>query len=328
MPLQAKRERALVGLFVLVAAGLLVVTLFSMSGVFGRSGRTYRAYFKNAGGLGPGSEVRYAGGPPVGRVTSVQTDSQDPTRMEIDFRVDGQVPVKTDSKAKISSLGPLGDNFLGIVPGTATAPQAPSGAVLTGMDYASFDDLTSKINTLAPQAGALMQNLNARVTELQETIRRVNDLLDTTNRANISASLASVRGMLAEDRPALHSTLNNLNSTSSKLGPLIDDLKKTADQANTALSHIDATVMENRPDLRQAVSELRATLASTSALTDQLNSVLNTNSDDLDVIIANLRDVTENLKAFTERIKTRPATLIRSAAPPDHAPGQSPRQPN
>ncbi len=328
MPLQAKRERALVGLFVLVIAGLLVVTLSAMSGVFGRGGRTYRAYFKNAGGLGPGSEVRYAGGPPVGRVTMVRTDSQDPSRMEIDFRVDDQVPVKTDSKAKISSLGPLGDNFLAIVPGSAAAPPAPSGTILPGMDYASFDDLTTKINELAPQATVLLQNLNGRVTELQETIRRVNALLDAQNRANISASLANVRGMLAEDRPVLHSTLNNLNSTSSKLAPLIDDFKKTANQANITLSHIDATLMENRPDLRQAVIELRATLTSTSALTDQLNSILNTNSDNLDVIIANLRDVTENLKAFTERIKTRPAALIRSSAPPEHVPGQSPKGPN
>ncbi len=316
------------GLFVLVAAGLLVVTLFSMSGVFGRGGRIYQAYFNNAGGLGPGSVVRYAGGPPVGRVTMVRTDPRDSSRMEIDFRVDDQVPVKTDSKAKISSLGPLGDNFLGIVPGSEAAPAAPSGTVLTGMDYASFDDLTSKINNIAPQASILLVNLNARVTELQETIRRVNGLLNANNRANIAASLANVRGMLTEDRPALHSTLNNLNSTSSKLAPLIDDLKKTSNQANIALSHIDATLMENRPDLRQAVSELRATLTSTSALTDQLNSVLNTNSDNLDVIIANLRDVTENLKAFTERIKTRPAALIRSSAPPEHIPGQSPKGPN
>ncbi len=328
MPLQAKRERALVGLFVLVVAGLLVATLFSMGGVLGRSGRVYRAYFKNAGGLGPGSEVRYAGGPPVGRVTAVRTNFQNPGRIEIVFRVDDQVPVKVDSKAKISSLGPLGDNFLGIVPGSATAPRAPSDTVLTGMDYASFDDLTSKINELAPQASALLINLNSRVTELQETLRRVNGLLDANNRANIAASLANVRGMLAEDRPTLHSTLNNVNNTSSKLAPLIDDFKSAANQANITLSHVDETVMEDRPDLRQAVSELRATLASASDLTDQLNSTLNTNSDNLDVIIANLRDVTENLKAFTERIKTRPASLIRSSTPPEHVPGQSSKQPN
>ena len=320
--MQAKRERAFVGVFVLAAVGLLVVTLFSLSGVFGRAEPTYRTYFKNAGGLGPGSEVRYAGGPPVGRVVSVRSDPQDPTRMEVKFRVDDEVPVKTDSKAKISSLGALGENFLGIVPGTAAAPLARPGAVLASVNYASFDELAAKINDLAPQATHLLQNLNARVTELQETIKRVNGLLDAQNRANIAASLANVRGMLAEDRPVLHSTLNNLNSTSAKLTPLMDDFKKTINEANTALSHVDATLMENRPDLRQAIIQMRATLTSASALTDQLNSTLNINSDNIDEIIANMTNITENLKSFTNTIKTRPYTLIRSSEPAPHVPGK------
>ncbi|MFZ0213603.1 MAG: MlaD family protein [Candidatus Acidiferrales bacterium] len=326
--MQAKRERAFVGLFVLVAAGLLVVTVFSLTGVFGGSEPIYRAYFKDAGGVGPGSEVRYAGGPPVGRVVSVRSDPQNSTRMEIKFRVDPQIPVKTDSKAKISSLGALGDHFLGIVPGSVAAPRAPSGAVLSAIDYASFDDLTTEINALAPQATVLLQNLNARVTELQETIRRVDGLLDASNRANVAASLANVRSMLAEDRPVLHSTLNNLNGGSAKLAPLLDDFKKTVNQANTALSHIDATLMENRPDLRQAVAQMRMTLTSASALTDQLNTILNTNSDSLDEVIGNLRDITDNLKAFTETIKTRPSALIRSSLPPEHEPGQVPKHPD
>jgi phospholipid/cholesterol/gamma-HCH transport system substrate-binding protein len=326
MPLQARRERALVGLFVLVAVSLLIVTLFSLSGVFRRDEPIYRAYFKNAGGLAPGSEVRYAEGPPVGRVESVRPDPQDPTRMEIKFRVDGSVPVKIDSKAKITSLGPLGDNFMGIVPGSAGASPAASGAVLSAEPYTSFSDLTEKINRLAPEATVLIQNLNARVTELHETILRIDGVLNARNRGNIAASLANVRGMLAEDRPMLHSTLTNLSDSSSKIAPLLDNFQRTANEANVALSHLDATLMENRPDLRQTVIQMRATLTSASALVDQLNSFLNANNDNLDAVIANLRDVTENLKAFTETIKTRPASLIRSTSPPEHVPGQMPKR--
>ena len=320
--MQAKRERAFVGIFVLAAAGLLVATLFVLSGVFGGTEPIYRSYFKNAGGLAPGSEVRYAGGPPVGRVVSVRSDPQDPTRMEVKFRVDDEVPIKTDSKAKISSLGALGENFLGIVPGTSAAPLARPGAVLASVNYASFDELAAKINDLAPQATLLLQNLNARVTELQETIKRVNGLLDAQNRANIAASLANVRGMLAEDRPLVHSTLGNLNAGTAKLTPLMDDFKKTINQANTALSHVDSTLMENRPDLRRAIIQMRATLTSASSLVDQLNSTLNINSDNIDQIIANMTDITENLKSFTNTIKTRPYTLIRASEPAPHQPGK------
>src|SRR5271167_1541215 len=121
--MESKREQALVGLFVLVAAGLLIVTVFLLSGTFSRGNTPYRAYFKNAGGVGPGAEVRYAGGPPVGRVMKVEVDPKDPTRMEIDFNVRPDVPVKTDTKATITSNSALGDNYLGLIAGTAAAPR-------------------------------------------------------------------------------------------------------------------------------------------------------------------------------------------------------------
>src|SRR5581483_8667234 len=125
--MDSKRESALVGLFVLVAAGLLIVTVFLLAGSLGRGDVPYHTYFKNAGGLAPGSEVRYAGGPPIGRVQKVASDPQDPTRMKVDFSVNPDVPVKTDSTAIITSTSPLGDNFLGIVPGTAAASKAGAG---------------------------------------------------------------------------------------------------------------------------------------------------------------------------------------------------------
>jgi len=94
-----RREEAVVGLFVLIAAALLIFTVFSLAGFFNRGNVQYRAFFKNAGGLRPGAEVHYAGGPPVGRVEAVRTDARDTTRMEIIFSIKPDVPVKTDSVA-------------------------------------------------------------------------------------------------------------------------------------------------------------------------------------------------------------------------------------
>ena len=322
--MESKREQVVVGIFVLVVAALLAVTVFLLSGTFGRGNVPYRTYFKNAGGLSPGAEVRYAGGPAVGRVKEVKSDPQNPTRMEIDFTVQPTVPVKIDSIAEITSVSPLGDNFLGIVPGTLAAPKAPSGSTLKSIEYTSFSDVTALIAQLGPNANELLGNLNDRVVALRETIDRVNDLLDARNRANISASLADLHGMLDENRPAIHSTLNNVNASSAKLGPLIDDFRKTSSQANEALAHLDAAVSENRADLHKAVSDLRKTLDSTVTLTSQLDRTLDANSENLDEIIDNLRHVTENLNSFTETIKTRPYTLIRSSGVKPRKPGEAP----
>jgi len=322
--MEAKQEQALVGLFVLVATGLLTITVFLLSGTLRRGGIPYRAYFKNAGGLGPGTEVRYAGGPPVGRVKKVASDPQDSTRMEIDFDVQPDVPVKTDSVAEISSTTPLSDNFLEIIPGTTGASRAGRGATLKSIEYTSFSDLTAVFAELGPNANALLGNLNDRAITLKVTLDRVNDLLNDENRADIAASLGNVRGMLDEDRPAIHSTIANLKDSTAKLGPLIDDFHKTSTQADDALSHLDAAIAEDRPDLHQSVAELRQALASADSLTDQLDRTLNANSENLDEIIDNLRHVTENLNSFTETIKTRPYTLIRASGVKSRTPGEAP----
>ena len=74
--MDAKREQAMVGLFVLVAGAVLIATVFALSGAFGGAAATYRAYFPFAGGLEPGAAVRYSGGPKVGRVEKLQLDPQ------------------------------------------------------------------------------------------------------------------------------------------------------------------------------------------------------------------------------------------------------------
>ncbi|MFZ3214621.1 MAG: MlaD family protein [Candidatus Acidiferrales bacterium] len=324
--MESKREQAYVGIFVLVVAALLIATVFALTGVLEKSDTPYHAYFKNAGGLGPGAEVRYLNGPPVGRVGKVEFDPQDPGRMKVDFTAKPNIPVKTDSTVLVTSTSPLGENFLEILAGSPAAARAPRDAVLKSKEPTSFSDIADKLNELTPQASQLLTNLNERVVALKVTMDRVNDLLNDNNRANISASLSNVRGMLQEDRPLVHSALNHVNDASADLKPLIANFQKTSAQANETLLHLDGMLTENRPDVRQAVIELRQSLDNVNSIVTSLNNTVQSNSENLDEIIDNLRHVTENLNSFTETIKTRPYTLIRAAQPKPHRPGSPPPQ--
>ena len=319
----SKREQAMVGLFVLVAGAILIFTIFALSGAFAGRATTFRAYFPFAGGLEPGATVRYAGGPKVGRVERLGLDPQDPRRIEITFSVRSGLPVKTDSHVKIMSVSPLGDNHLEIVPGSEKAPLARTGTTLISEPYVDFNALTSKMNDLAPQAQQLLTTLNDRTTELRVTIERVNDLLNDRNRANLAGTLAEAHGMLAENRPPIKSTINNLNSVSQKLEPLLQDLRKTSEQANQSLNHVDAMLGEIRPDVRQAVIDLRRSLVNLRDLSGRLDQTLDANSENIDEMLENFRHVSENLKEFTDTIKTRPYTLIRASSPPEHKTGDS-----
>ena len=320
----AKREQALVGLFVLVAAGVLVVTVFALSGAFGSAATTYRTYFSFAGGLEPGAPVRYQGSQKIGRVEKLQLDPKDPTRIEVTFSVKPGTPVRIDSRVKIMSYSLLGDNHLEIVTpaGSEKSPLAANGSVLPSDPYVDFNALTAKINDIAPQAQQLLKNLNDRTSELQATIARVNDLLSDSNRANLSAALADTRGLIAENRATVKSTLQNLNSSTQKLDPLLQDLRKTTAQASEALNHIDSLIGENRADIRKAVVDLRQSLETVNDLTGRLDQILDVNSDNIDEVLENLRHVSQNLKEFTNTIKTRPYTLIRSSVPREHKTGE------
>jgi ABC-type transporter Mla subunit MlaD len=105
------------------------------------------------------------------------------------------------------------------------------------------------------------------------------------------------------------------------MDPLVDDFKRTSQQANKTLDHIDSMIGENRPDVRKAVIDLRRTLANMTELTAHLDQVLDVNSENIDELLDNLRQVTENLREFTAEIKSRPYSLIRSSSPPEHKPG-------
>ena len=247
-----------------------------------------------------------------------------PTRMKVDFTAKPNIPVKTDSTVVVTSTSPLGENFLEILAGTPAAPLAKRDAVLKSKEPVSFSDIADRINELAPQASELITNLNSRVVELKVTLARVNDLLNDQNRDNVSASLSNVRGMLQEDRPLVHSTLNHINDATADLKPVIASFKKTSDQADATLTHLDGMLTENRADIRQAIIDLRKALVNVNSIVATLNDTVQDNQENLDEIIENVRHATENLNSFTESIKTRPYSIIRAADPKPHQPGSAP----
>jgi phospholipid/cholesterol/gamma-HCH transport system substrate-binding protein len=322
--MEARREQVFVGLFVVIAVALLLVTVFSLSGALAASTRTYHAEFRNAAGLEPGGTVRYEGGPKVGRIEKLRIDPADPSLIDMEFSVRSDLPVKTDSHVAILSFSPLGDNHLEIKAGSPGAQRAPDGAVLPSDPYVGFNELTAQINQLTPQAKELLANLNDRVTQLKVTIDRVNDLLNDRNRQNVSASLADLHGMLEENRPQIKHTLNNVSAASDKIGPLLDQLHKAADQANDALKKADDILGENREDIRASVQQLRQSLATVSDLVERLDQIVDNNTDNIDQILNNLRVVSQNLKEFSDEIKRRPSSLVNPAAPRDRRPGEKP----
>jgi phospholipid/cholesterol/gamma-HCH transport system substrate-binding protein len=334
--MKSRREQVWVGAFVLIAVAVLVVVVLSVSGTFSKKGVPYRAYFKFASGLEPAAPVRY-GGLLAGRIETLRVDPNDSTRIEIDFRVNPTIPVKTNSLAKITALGALGENYLEITTGTKDAPLAPAGSVITSKEMVALADLGDIIGGMAPSANEVLTTMNARLTELKVTIANANDLLGERNRNNISSGLDTLNSILAENRPKISKTLDNFQTASDKLpqtmanvkaasdqiAPMLEDFKKTIKVANDALAHVDAIVVENRPEIRATIADVRKTLTGANAMIDELRTVVSRNSDNLDETLLNLREGTANMAELTDTLKRHPSVLIRGEIGKDRQPGST-----
>ncbi len=325
--MNSTREQALVGLFVLVAAGLLIGTVAAVSGAFSKGGIAHNSFFKFAGGITPGATVRYAG-VKAGKVTDVRVDPQDSTRVEIKFSVAPGIPVKTDSVAKITALGALDENFLEVSAGTRDATLAPPGSVINSAETLGIADLGDLIGELVPVAHETLESLNQRLGELKVTVARVNDVLNDGNRENVNSALANlneglvnVRSMLTEERPKISTTLTNVQAASSKFGPMLDNLQVAIKNANEALSTANSLMTDNRKDIRASVIALHQTLDNASAMIEQLKGTMSYETVNVDQTMDNVRDATDNLKELTESVKRRPSVLIRGEAVKERKPG-------
>jgi len=337
--MEANRERTLVGLFVLIAGGLLFGTLLELSGGVGNPAVPHRTYFKFAGGVQPGAPVRF-GGLAVGKVTRVRVDPANSTRIEIAIAVNKDAPLKTDSVAKITALGPLTDNYIEISTGSEGAAPAQPGSILQSTEAYGLPQLSDAAQTMVPEVQKALQKLNQNLDGLQVTIARANDVLSNSNRTNIASSLSGIAQTVAEARPKVADSLDNLNGIladarpkvfvsltnvqqlTAKLDPVVDDFKTTIKRANDTLSQVDATLLDNRPDLRASITGLRETVTKSSILLDQLSQTLDQNADNIDGLLENIRMSAENLRVLTETVARSPASLIRGVKAKDRQPGE------
>jgi len=333
------RERAMVGLFVVIATLVLAITTVAVWGRIGHSGISHRMYLKFSGGVQPGTPVRY-GGLRVGTVRNVQVDPGDSTRIQVDMIVDRDAPIKIDSVARLSSLGLLSDYYIEISTGTSQAALAAPDSVLKSVESAGLANLGDAIDSLVPQIHAALDKLTLNLDALQTTVTSANDLLNDSNRKNIGQSLArmndllndrnrsnigdsinNLNQLLAESRPKISTGLTNINSATEHLTPLLEDVRKTSARVDETLANLNSMLTEDRPDIKASLSELREVLASSKATVDQLQDIMSKNTINIYELLENMRAASENLRSLTETVKSSPSTLIRGVRVEDRRPG-------
>lgn len=304
-----KRIEAKVGAFVVVCAAVLAVTVYFVSKSELRGKQTaYRMYLRYAGGLERGTTVLF-GGISVGKVTSVQPDQADPTRIEISVGVKQGTPINAKSVGKVGSITLLGTPVVSITTGSNDAPRLPPGAVIPSQETISMDDLQRKIVTLADSAQTTLTSVNTDVNNLTVDARQVlANLNRLTGRAN-QKHMAAI----------LSNTDRTITQLSSKIGPTLDNVNETVANANRTITAL-------REPMQADLTELHGTLQAVYGVAGSVQSILSANSDNINSSVENIRIVTDNLNDLTRSVKEQPWSLVRIRQPEDRKVPQGKRK--
>ena len=292
--MERRANYALVGAVTLgLFVGLVAFVVWLAGFQFNKRFDTYDVLFVGpVRGISEGGEVHF-NGIKVGEVTKLALDPSDPNRVIARVRLQGGVPVRTDSYAVLEPQGITGVSYIQITGGTHTKPLlkdvTPSGTV----------------PVIHTQQSALADLLEGGGTVLQravDALNRVNKLLSDDNIAALSGTLKDLqvvadeakanRALFAEARTALQDvdktadSFTELSQNGNKLingdgkramsniADAAENLKQTSQKANQMLTKLEGPTSDfatnSLPELSRTIVSLQQTSASLGALVQQV----------------------------------------------------------
>jgi len=312
-----------VGAFVLSSLLIFLGTFVYVANVQLRGVRIpYKSYFRYAGGVDPGSAVRF-GGMKAGAITAIRPWSDDPTKIEVLLEVREGIPVNADSVAMLTSLSPLGDKYLEITSGTNKARRLPPGATIPSAEPVSLDDLAKQVSAIIPTVQSTLLDVQKDIDQITGDARvvfaNVQSMTGPQNQRNITLLLANARELLENESPRIDRVLQNFEHASLQASNALSGVHTAARTANDAFANANRTIDEIRDPVKTDLAELQRTMTDARRLIADLNTVVSANRYNIGDTLENFRAVSENLREFTASVKQRPWALIRGKPAPDRA---------
>jgi phospholipid/cholesterol/gamma-HCH transport system substrate-binding protein len=262
----AERNPLLLGTIgVAVTAAVVVGALQYKELPFIKSGKSYSAYFAEAGGLTSGAAVQVSG-MRVGQVSSISLDGP---RVLVEFNVDKNISLgerteaaiktKTLLGAKIVELLPRGDGQLsGTIPleRTTSPYQLPDalGDLTTTLSGLNTTQLSDSLATLAQTFSDTPPDLKLAVdgiARLSQTLNtrdeQLRKLLENANKST---------GVLADRVDQVVSLITNTNALLAELRSQSGALDEISRNISYISRQLQALVAENKAQLRPALDKV------------------------------------------------------------------------
>jgi phospholipid/cholesterol/gamma-HCH transport system substrate-binding protein len=292
-----------VGSIVLLALGLLLYTLFRLTGGVDEN-TPYLVYYPNITGLSEGTPVNYEGYK-IGIISRIEPiREQHQTRYRLTLLLRDGWPIPADSVAHITSEGLLADTVINISEGASDVLLEPGEAIAGGLTldvFSAVNNMATTVNQLLDnEFRNLLENLDARVNSVGDQFdERLPRVLDGVDRllATLQAAADRLPAFLdAENEQRLDRIMGNGVDLSDRLLRFADGLTQTRVAADALIEQSRVTVVENRDDIRRATIALRTALEQLAA--------------DSDAILQNLDSASRNVNEFSRQIRQNPGLLL------------------
>ncbi|MEY2504138.1 MAG: phospholipid/cholesterol/gamma-HCH transport system substrate-binding protein [Verrucomicrobiota bacterium] len=311
--MQLQRNEILTGLLVLATVAILtgILILLGAPGLF-RPLVSYKIYMDNAAGIKLGAPVLLAGRKigqveklyspvsredakraeaaanalrpadpnatpsPTPRPNASATPAETKPKYEarIDVRVDKDALVYKDAKARLITLGLLGETAIDITQGDESSGRATDGEIFAGERVPDFGESISKMLDIVKPVAT---EATATLKELQTTAQNLSRITDENSQLNMG---------LAQFRTFVEN-LTSLTARDNSLSIALKNIEKIS----TDLSSND---------------NIQITLQNFRESSEKLKGVM----DDVSNLGPDLKASGQNLKELTETVKTQPWRLI------------------
>lgn len=237
--------------FALVVIGAFI--LFEMIGgaSFFHRGKDLRAYFDSVRELKVGDPVKLAG-VMVGRVDDIRLATN---KVEVVMRVNRDATVRTDSIAAVQFTGLMGQNFVSLTFGTASAPVAEAGAVLSAKDQPDLSQLMEKLQGVADG----MQNMTKSFSgeEFTKLLGPFTDFLkdNNTKLASIFGNMQNISSAIAEGKGTLGRLIND-DSVYTNVVSMMTNLTRASGRLDSVLNNAEGLLVDARSAVGTATNVL------------------------------------------------------------------------
>lgn len=260
---------------------------------------TYHIRFLTVKDLSVGRPVKYAG-INIGRVLDISVDKMDPGQVHVTIGVQQDFAVYQGTVASITQKGLVGDNYV------LLSLKARPGQKLPVQSEIPADTSTS-IFEAAASVGHLVQELHPKLVRIADSLDILLATINSQDMAGVTRNMNAV----------LHNAAQGIKTMTTEIQAVSGDARQGIREARNVMRTVQGSAhkadeaLESTRLAMEAVRMQTETLGGMlTALSGRFEENMEYDQAQVEEILRNTRELTENLNLLSRSLRDRPWQII------------------